>query len=286
MKKFQNIAIVLLFLTFIGFWGCNKNSTTENQSKSTYEKVNENGTIRVGYISYPPGFIKDPNTNQYSGIFNDVLLEVGKNLGLKIEYTQEVAWGTMVESIKQDKIDMIGSPVWPTSQRGKQVGFSVPIYYSGIGIYVRIDDNRFNDDFTKINDPNIRISTIDGELTSTISSFDFPKAKIIGLPQSTDVSQVLLNVAENKADVTFAEPVIAYEYMKKNPGKLKNIAEKKPIRIYPNVMMFKINDPAFKSMIDNAIIELMNNGYIDKIISKYEPFPGAFYRNALNYRTE
>jgi len=93
----------------------------------------------------------------------------------------------------------------------------------------------------------------------------------------------LLDVVNNKADVTFADPSLAALFLKNNPGTIKSIADK-PIEIEPNTMMFKIGEPAFKSMLDTALTELINNGYVDQVLNKYEPKPGVYYRLAPPYK--
>lgn len=250
----------------------------------TLEKVSSSGVIRCGYVTYPPGLIKDPNTGKISGIFPEVLEKAAANLGLKVEWTEEVGWGTMVEGLKAGRYDMIGSPVWPTSQRILVADFTHPIYYGGAEAFVRADDARFDNGLEILNDPQFKIATTDGEVTDAIAQQDFSKATRVSLPQLTDLSQLLLTVADGKADITFAEPHIAYEFMKSNPGKIKAARPGKPARLYPNTMMLSQSDLAFRRMIDLAISELQNNGVVDSILKKYEPFPGAFYRNASPIR--
>jgi hypothetical protein len=49
-------------------------------------------------------------------------------------------------------------------------------------------------------------------------------------------------------------------------------------------MMVKKGEFTFKTTIDNAITELLNNGYIDGLIDTYEKdYPGGFYRVAVPY---
>src|ERR1041384_6340251 len=119
--------IALLGLCTALSTGCQRqNSTVEgNQSQTAYDRVTTSGKIRVGYVPYPPGLIKDPNTKQISGIFAEVLEEAARNLELKVEWAEEVGWGTMLEGLKANRYDLIGSPVWPLSQRAKLADFTV-----------------------------------------------------------------------------------------------------------------------------------------------------------------
>jgi ABC-type amino acid transport substrate-binding protein len=269
--KFINL-IALLVLVF-SFAGCSK-----NVDKVTGNNLFEDNTIRVGYISYPPGFIVDPNTKEKSGIFNDVLVEIAKRKGLKINYKEEVTWATMIEALKTHRVDLIGNPVWATKERRENADFSVPVYYSPIGIYVRADDDRFNDDRKKINDPKIKIAAIDGEIGMSIAQQDFPKAQLNPFPNNIDIAQLFLEVQSKKKDVVFAEPMFAYDYMQKNPSKLKNIAIVSPIRNYPNCFMYDKGANNIGEFLDKEIVAMIKDGTINRIIAKYEPKKGLIIR--------
>jgi polar amino acid transport system substrate-binding protein len=279
------IAPVICAIVFIG---C-KTTTQEVQqhsdlnSQSAYERILKNNTIRVGYISYPPSLIKDPNSGQLSGIFYDVLEEIGKNMDLKIDFIEEVTWGTMIQEVNSGKVDIICTGIWPSSARGKLADFTNPIYFSPIRAYVKTGNTNFDGDLSKINSEKVKISVIDGEMTSIIANYDFPKAQLVSLTQSSDVPQVLLNVASGKAEVTFVEPIIANQYLQKNPNTIREVANVKPLRVFPNVMMVGKGEGKLLSTLNTSIEELANNGYIEKIVNKYETFPNSFYRKGISY---
>lgn len=246
------------------------------------DRVVNAGKIRCGYVVYPPGSIKDPNTGELSGIFIDTLEKAGEALGLKIEWSEEVGWGSMIEGLLTDRYDLVCSPVWANASRAKLVGFSTPLFFSGIGIYVRKAENRFTGQLEKIDSPDVRIATIDGEMSDIISRSQFPKAQRISLPQLSDVSQILLNVSLGKADVTFAEAYLGQQFLANNPDTIENIVSGRPIRVFPNTMIFKQGEPEFKTMLDVALKQLVNSGYMDELLGKYEA-AGTFYRVAYPY---
>lgn len=279
MKKLMISGLfVVIFLV-----SCQNTSVQSAGEVSVYDRVLNSGEIKVGYVAYPPGLIRDPNTGEFSGVFYEVLNEIGKKLDLEVDYVEEVTWATLVESVRNNRVDIIGSPVWPTSQRGKYADFTYPVYLGGLYAYVRADDDRFDGDVSRINQADVRIATIDGEISSTVANYDFPEAREISLPQSMDIPQLLLEIQTNKADITFVEPFVAAGYLAENPGMIKAVENIPPLRIYPNTMMLKKGEVEFQSMIDIALKELINSGYVDKVIEKYEPFEGAFLRNNLPY---
>jgi len=257
--------------------------TTKFQSStqaagSDYDRILKRGTIRCGYVSNPPSSIIDPNTGKVSGIFAEAIERVASTLGLKVEWKEKVAFGSMIEGLLSDRYDMVPCGIWPDTARAKQADFSTPLFFSGVGIYVRQDDDRFTNDLSAINSPDVKIATIDGEMAATIARNDFPKAQRVELPQLTEITTMLLNVQQKKADVAFVEPYFAYKYMQSNPNSLKRI-DKRPIRVFPNTIMIRKNQYELKATIDTALREMVyTTGIADSLINKYEPEPGIFYR--------
>lgn len=288
-RKKSLVPYVIIFAIFsIVLLGACQNTPVQqaNQSQETvYGRAIKAGKIRCAYVVYPPGTMKDPNTGKLSGIAVETIEEAGKNLGLSVEWTEEVGWGTMIEGLETNRYDLVVSGIWPNASRAKLVAFSEPLYYSGIGVYVRQSDNRFSGNLGAFNSENMKIATIDGEMSDIIARNQFPRAQRISLPQLSDVSQLLLNVSQGRADVTFVEPYIGNSFLQNNPGTVKNLVPQKPIRVFGNTVMFRRGQPEFESMLNAAIVELINSGFVDGLVDKYETFPGSLYRRSLPYQT-
>jgi polar amino acid transport system substrate-binding protein len=281
----NNITKVICLTLALLMFGCGDIASKKTTTQLTaYDRVVNSGELKVGYVPYPPGLIKDPNTGQLSGIFYETLEATGKALGIKIVWKEEVTWGTMIEGLKTKRYDLIGSPVWANSTRGKFADFTTPLYLSGIGAYVRSADNKFS--LENINNTNTRISTIDGEMSKLIADNDFPNASQVSLPQMSDVSQMLLEVETKKADVTFVEPYIAEKYLLNKGSVLVNIAVDSPVRIFPNSYMLNKGETDLKSMLDIAIHEQINLGYVEKLMVKYTGSNTAFYLPASHYKVK
>ncbi len=193
MKK-----IKLIFLSLIVVLGISSCKWMKTNTEDTQNELFTNKTIKVGYISYPPGFIVDPNTKEKSGIFNDILVEIAKRNNLTIDYKEEVTWATMIEALKTDRVKLIANPVWATKERKENADFSIPVYFSPIGVYVRADDNRFDADRTKLNEPSVKIAAVDGEINYSIGKQDFPKAEVKPFPNNVDVAQLFLEIQTKK----------------------------------------------------------------------------------------
>ncbi len=284
----------MLFLTLIasGFLAllltsCSSTLVTskDQASHSVYERVMKSGVIRCGYVIYNPGCLKDPNTGKLSGIGIETIEQVAKNLQLKVEWTEEVGWGTMLEGLQSDRYDIIATPIWTNSNRARLVDFSDALYYSPIEVWVKAGDKRFSPaTLSTLNSPKYVVATVDGETAEVIAGEDFPLAKKLSLTQLSGVEQVLLNVASGKADVSFEEPAVARAFLKHNPGSIEALKLGKPIRVFPNCWMFKRGQMEFKNMIDTALAQLINSGFEEKVIDKYETFKGTLYPVASPYQ--
>ena len=120
-------------------------------------------------------------------------------------------------------------------------------------------------------------------MAQAIADADFPKAARFEVPQLAEISTLLLNVQQKKADVTFVELYFVHQFLEKNPGSVQNIVPHNPIRVFPNTVLLRKGQFEFKAMLDQALTELINLGVVDKLIDKYEPVPGIFYRRESRF---
>jgi len=280
-------ALIIGLLVFV-VAGCEQQIEQVPSKTSAYEQIMQSKKIRVGYVSVPPGCIVDPATKELSGITVDILRQIGKNTDLNIEFTEEVGWATMIEGLYTGRYDMIGSNTWANPIRGKLVTLSRPIYYSGIGVWVRSDEKRLSEDdnWASLNNPDIRLGVMDGSTGAAIAKAQFPNAKHVTYTDLTGEPQLFLELTAKKVDVVFAEPAQGIDFLKNNFGEIKNIAADSPIRIFANVYVLPKNEFQFKGMIDTALEDLQNSGFVKNVLKKYEPAPHAFYRVAKPYQLD
>lgn len=264
---------------------CTRERYKLDGEQTTYQRVTSTQELRVGYLTEAPYLMKSTATGQMSGIFSDVGQELAKRLGLKLVWVEEVGLPAIAEGLRQRRFDLIMLPLWRNADRGKNVGFSVPLFYTPVGVYVKGDDHRFDSDRRLLNDRNVTVAGIDGELAAEIARSDFPLAKVNLLPQLTDYSQLMMEVATRKADVTFFSRVSASRFMKQNPGTIRDITGDSPVRVYAECLVLPIEDTAFRSMIDAALAELIENGIVDQAFKKNGENPEDYYRPAIPYRS-
>lgn len=240
---------------------------------SLVSKNTDNGsigkdTIRVGYIIYSPSLVKDPQTGEFSGFSYDIVEAVADKLGYETDWVEEVGWGTAIEGLKTQRYDVVGTQIWPTEARKKEAEFTIAPMDSVSYAYAREGDSRFDGGLSILNSSEFTISTLDGEISTEIASVDFPNAKTISLPQLSSWAEVLLNVVNNKADITFSEPSTVADFLNTHPNTLKRV-NVPPVRSFGNSFAFNKKDTELVKEWNKAIRELLDEGEVEKILKKY-----------------
>jgi polar amino acid transport system substrate-binding protein len=283
LRLLSSAAVAAPTAAVVASKGGQKNSG-QSENESAYERVMRTKTIRCGYDVWPPIIVKDLNSGRLSGIFYDYMEALGKNLGLKIEWINGISYGNYISELHYNHIDAMCAGVWPVGEVITSVDFTSPLYYIEIDTYVRADDFRFDKDLSALNDPRYTIASIDGLIPARIANADFPKAKVMSLPQASPPGDMLLSVADGKADATFTDTLTASDYIKHNPGKLRKVAAQRPIRIFGNTMAVAKNQDALLRMLNYATEELQNSGAIESIVQKYEKMPGVLLMQKTEYK--
>lgn len=270
---------LLLIIISIPAWA------EENKKESAFERVMRTNTIRCGYYVFPPVTYRDPNTGELSGFTIDMMNEIGKRSGLKIEWTEETNFVNWTESMKVKRFDVACTPNWPDSPLGRVVSFSIPMFYAGIYPMVRSDDIRFQREKLTSKDFNlsqITFATVEGDSIDSIIRTHFPKVKVNTLPKSSGDSSIVLEILTGKADVILTDSNGKIEFDKAHKGKLKFIDSIEPIKLQPFVLAVDRQELILKDFLDNAIHDLINDGTMDRLLSKWEPEPGKTYLRVAN----
>lgn len=279
------VAAIVGVLALGAAWLLNRTTSTPPVAQSTLDRILKTGEVRCSYLIYSPYFRIDPNTRQLSGIFHDLMEELGAKAQLKISWVEEVGYEAIFAGLDSGRHDVFAGGLWPNSSRAKAGSFTIPVFYSVIKAWGRGNETRFAG-LENINDPKVTIATIDGAMEDLIAKADYPKAHRESLPQLSPFTQNLLNITSRKADLTFAEPGIVREFLATNPGALKELAPDKPLRVFGNALVVRRGDHDLQEFLNVALQELLYSGVVDRILQRYEPGPGVFPRVTLPYRPE
>lgn len=276
-KKYK-IAACLSFIVLAAF-SCPFAAAETDASKSALDRIIAKREIRCGYNVYSPYLRKDPNTGELSGIFYDLMAEIGKNANLKIVWAEEVGRGDIFSGLDSNRYDVWCSGIWPDATRGLVGGFTHPAFFSVVTAWVRQDDARFQTlaDLVKYE---AKVTAVDGAMEDIIARNDYPTLPRTTLPQLTPFDTNFQNIITKKADVTFAEPASVAEFLNRNPGTMRSLGESQALRVFGNTLATRLGDDKTIGFLNAAVDEIVYSGAVDRILKKYEPVKGAFLRVA------
>jgi polar amino acid transport system substrate-binding protein len=95
----------------------------------TLDRIKAQGKLVVmTEMQFPPFDFKE--NGQYTGVNKDMLDEVGKELGVKVEYV-DLPWTSILPALEAKKFDFVGAPVNGTKARIERYALTTPFAYSG-----------------------------------------------------------------------------------------------------------------------------------------------------------
>lgn len=287
MRQFLTFLAIIAVSAAVAHYTPPRNNSpvsAATESESTLARVIRTKTLRCGYVDYEPANFRDAKTGAMKGILTDVAEAMAKKLDVKVEWVLAGGWASFFTDLKMNKFDAFCGAAWAIqTPEMVDLAATTPIYFSAISAWVAADDTRFTSNLDNVNDPAITIAATDGSFPMLIAQSDYPKAKVLSLPETASYTMNLVNVADHKADIGFLEQYIGNQYSLANPGKVKNITPAKPVHISPNVFEVRKQDADLLSAMEMALNVLHYNGEIDAIIRKYEPVPNTFLRRASAY---
>jgi polar amino acid transport system substrate-binding protein len=98
---------------------------TPSAQADTLADVKAAGVLKTGTeMQFPPFDMIEGG--EYIGLNRDLIDEVGKEMGLKVEY-QDLPWTSVLPGLEAGKFDLVIAPVTITKERMERYGFTVPI---------------------------------------------------------------------------------------------------------------------------------------------------------------
>ena len=261
-------ALALSVLAIAAVFFHNQPATQQSAPKTetAYERVMRTQTIRCGYFVWPPYFIKDPQTGKFSGFTYDVAEKLGSLLNLKIEWSQEVYVGQEVDALNAGKIDVICSAMTTSNPNAaKYLEHTNPYLYIGLHMIGRKDETRFKN-VADLNDPAVKISYMDGDVSEVLKRDHFPKATAHALPNTSDPQLMMYDVMNRKADVTLIDIPSLQNFSASNPDKLKVLFDGRTLANYPVIFSTKQEDGRLSKLISSTTAYMNDVGILDQIL--------------------
>ncbi len=266
MKKIAAILLsITIGATLLVGCGSNKTQNKENnkQSVNSLERVKKAGKLKIGLDdSYPPMEFRDEKNNLV-GFDIDFANELGKKLGVEVEFTP-TEWKGILLALQSGKFDAIISGLSITEERKKSIEFSEPYVMGGQVIAVK----KGNASIKKLDDLKGKV------LACQMGSTGHKAAeKMEGLKEVKPydkITEAFTELSIGRIDAVIMDAQVGGYYLAKNPGKFEVLEQK--VSEEPMGIGFKKEDKELKEEIQKAINELKEDGTLSKLSVKWFGF--------------
>ena len=261
----RNILLALLIVVFAfpAF------AAEKGNRESAYDRVMRTGTIRCGYIVYPPYLDRDVNTGKFSGIWFDLMEKLGRELSLKIEWTEETGTANAFTALSAGRFDALCTGALAVPARTRVVNFTTPFYYDALYVVSRADDKRFDEDLRKIDASDVKVYVLEGETAQFLTQEEFPHATLVMQANLTDPGARFMDIISGKGDVTLVTIANFRQFERNNPGKLKLVG-REPMWVGQAGIVVPKGEFDLWAMLGTVVDHLNNTGFTRRTIQKYD----------------
>lgn len=227
---------------------------------SAQDKVLKVGSTPTGV----PFTFLDTKTNTIQGIMVDLIREVAKDAGLKVEI-EGMPFATLIPSLTGNKIDIIAAAMYITPPRLEVINFSNPIYTYGEGLIVPKKDTKA---YAKLED--LKGMTVGAQKgTAYVEPLQksglFPEVKIYD-----NIPAILADVNAGRIGAGFADkPIAAYNLQQ------GMFPDTRVVNTYTSTLTGSVgigvrkSDSELLKRINTSLEKLQRDGTIKRILAKW-----------------
>lgn len=246
------------------------------QTGGTLDKVKQSGAITLAYreSSVPFSYLDDKA--QPVGFGHEICLkivdEVKKATGradLKVNL-QAVTSANRIPLLQNGTIDIECGSTTNNSTRGKQVQFATNYFYTGTKFLVKTGTTVKSLEDLK---GKVVVSTTGTTNFQILRNLNEEKKLGIELLGAKDHADAALMVESGRAVAFGMDDILLYglRASAQNPSSLAVVGD--PIQVEPYAIMMRLDDPAFRKLVNDTLAGLMKSGEFTKLYAKWFQSP-------------
>lgn len=265
-KSFWLVVLVLsLTLLVTGCGGAEKEKSAtpkpaKQAEKNTLESIKEKGVLVAGLDdTFAPMGYRDEN-NKLLGFDIDMGEELGKRLGVKIEW-QPTQWEGVILALDSKRFDIILSGMTVTEKRKESINFSVPYVNDGLVMVVKKGTTGFN------TEADLKDKVVG---TQAGSSGEEAVKKMEGLKETKlykTYPDAFNDLQVGRIPVVVSDAMTAGHYLEKRADIFEVVGEQ--LTKEPMAIGIRKSDPELKEAIDKALIDMQKDGTLTAISMKW-----------------
>jgi cyclohexadienyl dehydratase len=191
--------------------------SAQARQASLLDEIITRGTLRVGMTGdYRPFTYLDKTTQTLSGFDIDMAQELGKALGVTIEFVQ-TTWPQLTADFEAGKFDIAMGGISITLDRQKKGVFTAPVISGGKTPIVRCADKEKFTTLADIDRPGTRVIVNPGGTNERFARAHMKTAEITVFANNVTIFN---EIAEGSADLMLTDAPEARYQQKLHPGVL------------------------------------------------------------------
>lgn len=251
-------------------------AAAQAQEGGTLKKIKDSGTITLGVrdSSIPFSYLDDKQS--YQGYSIDLCMKavaaIQKHLGLSSLNVKmnPVTSATRIPLMANGTIDLECGSTTNNIERQKQVAFTPTTFVSGSRLLAKksVNVNGVNDLKGKT-----VVSTAGTTSMKLITGLNGEKNLGMNILSGKDHAESFLMVETGRAAAFLMDDILLASLAANSKSPADYAITKEAVEVEPYAIMMRKDDPAFKKVVDQAIIDVFKSGEINRVYSKWFQAP-------------
>ncbi len=231
------------------------------QQASRLDEIIQRGTLRVGMTGdYLPFSSFDKQTSTFRGFDVDMAEQLGKALGVRVEYVK-TAWPQLMKDFEAGNFDIAMGGVSITLDRQKKGLFSIPIMREGKTPIARCADQGKYQTIADIDKPGTRVIVNPGGTNERFARANVGNAEI---KVYNDNVSIFEEIAKGDADLMITDASETRYQQKLHPGVLCAVHPDQPFDFAEKAYWLQ-RDVALQAFVDQWLHIAIQDGSFRKI---------------------
>ncbi|WP_340034962.1 cystine ABC transporter substrate-binding lipoprotein TcyA [Bacillus sp. FSL K6-0993] len=261
MKKALLALFMVVSIAALAACGAGNDNQSKDNAKDgdLWASIKKKGVLTVGTEgTYEPFTYHDKDTDKLTGYDVEVITEVAKRLGLKVDF-KETQWDSMFAGLNSKRFDVVANQVGKTDREDKY-DFSDKYTTSRAVVVTKKDNNDIK------SEADVKGKTSAQSLTSNYNKLATDAgAKVEGVE---GLAQSLQLIQQGRVDMTYNDKLAVLNYLKTSGNKNVKIAFEtgEPQSTY---FTFRKGSGEVVDQVNKALKEMKEDGTLSKISKKW-----------------
>lgn len=252
------VAVVAAMLLLSAVAGCGGATPASSGPTPTLDQIKQEGKLRIGTSPDYPPFESLDEKNNVIGFDIDIMTEVAKRLGVKLEIVQ-MGFDNLIAALNAKKFEVMASGVSVTEERKQSVDFSRPYLAGNYAIVVHKDNK---DKITKLEDLKGKKLAVQ---IGTVQADEAKKIEGITVKEYNLFTEAKSAVSAKQADALFLDGTVGQAFVKAD----KNLKIACELPAEPTAYALRKDTPDLTKFINDTLDQMEKNGQLDKLVQKW-----------------